>query len=115
MIDSRSNIEGILILKKKPKLLPLLLVLITGCKYGSNFEANEACKKWKEKGDKKNVEIEAGWNYDYDKNGEMINIEQNYISKEVNSRSCKIEESTKQYLGFELKSGEKKLKKYFKY
>ena len=109
--------------KMKRLLIPILaaLALPTAVeanqfgKYSSRYQAMDGCNKWKEKGDKKNVEIEAGWNYDYDKNGEMINIEQNYISKEVNSRSCKIEESTKQYLGFELKSGEKKLKKNFKY
>ena len=107
----------------KRLLLPLLAALALPNaieanwfgKYNSRYDANKACEKWKEKGDKTNIEIEAGWNYNYDENGQMINLEQQFVSKEVNSRSCKNEESTKQYLGFELKSGEKKLKKYFKY
>ena len=30
-------------------LLPLLLLLLSGCKYGSEFEANDACYKWRVK------------------------------------------------------------------
>tara|TARA_B100001027_G_C16111368_1_gene260636 strand:- start:394 stop:624 length:231 start_codon:yes stop_codon:yes gene_type:complete len=33
----------------KRLLLPLLLLLLSGCKYGSEFEANDACYKWRVK------------------------------------------------------------------
>ena len=33
----------------KRLLLPLLLLLFSGCKYGSEFEANDACYKWRVK------------------------------------------------------------------
>ena len=31
------------------RLLLLLILLLSGCKYGSEFEANNACYKWREK------------------------------------------------------------------
>ena len=106
----------------KRLLLPLLaaLALPTAVeanwfgKFNSRYEAKEACEKWKEKG-VKNIEIEPDWTYSYDENGQLRYIDLPSVSKKVTYRSCKDEESTKQYLGFELKSGEKKLKKYFKY
>ena len=33
----------------KRLLLPILLLLLTGCKYGSEYEALSACDKWREK------------------------------------------------------------------
>ena len=31
------------------RLLLLQILLLSGCKYGSEFEANDACYKWREK------------------------------------------------------------------
>ena len=74
---------------KKLYLLPLLLVLLTGCKYeskyGSKYEANEACKKWVFKGFKYEYENSYGNKYD------------GY------SRRCSLEADTNQILGFEKK------------
>ena len=73
---------------KKLYLLPLLFVLITGCKYESNYrskyEANEACEKW----------VSKGFKYEY---------EGYYLSKNGNSRRCRLEAETNQILGFEKK------------
>ena len=81
-------------------------------KYGSRYEALEACKSWVKKGKVYFVEYESylGWE-----------------KMERNSRSCEIESETNQFLGFE-KAGVKdsatyeryykfqeKLKKYFKF
>tara|TARA_B100001989_G_C24327445_1_gene358245 strand:+ start:422 stop:643 length:222 start_codon:yes stop_codon:yes gene_type:complete len=33
----------------KRLLIPLILVLLTGCKYGSEYEAVQACDKWRYK------------------------------------------------------------------
>ena len=73
---------------KKLYLLPLFLVLITGCKYeskyGSKYEANEACKKW----------VSKGFKYEF---------EGYYSTKNGNSRRCRLEAETNQILGFERK------------
>ena len=81
-------------------------------KYGSRYEALEACKSWVKKGKVYFVEYESylGWE-----------------KMKQNSRSCEIESETNQFLGFE-KAGVKdsatyeryykfqeKLKKYFKF
>ena len=81
-------------------------------KYGSRYEALEACKSWVKKGKVYFIEYETylGWQ-----------------KREQNSRRCKIESETNQFLGFE-KAGvkdsstyeryykfEEKLKKYFKF
>ena len=81
-------------------------------KYGSRYEALEACKSWVKKGKVYFVEYESylGWE-----------------KMKQNSRSCEIESETNQFLGFE-KAGvkdsstyeryykfEEKLKKYFKF
>ena len=84
-------------------------------KYNSRFDAKEACNKWKEKGDKYSERYRDGFDIKHDENGQIVSSFAKYALREINSRSCRNEESTKQYLGFELKSGEKKLKKYFKY
>lgn len=81
-------------------------------KYGSRYEALEACKSWVKKGKVYFVEYESylGWE-----------------KMERNSRSCEIESETNQFLGFEevgVKESEtygsndsfkEKLKKYFKF
>ena len=61
----------------------LILLLLTGCKYGSYKEASDACKKWVEKGDK----------YSYK------NYYGNIIENEI--RDCLPEEVTEQILGIE--------------
>ncbi len=108
--------------KMKRLLIPILaaLALPTAVeanwfgKYNSRFDAKEACNKWKEKGDKYSESYIDGYDIKR-KNGEIVSARPKDAWREINSRSCRNEESTKQYLGFELKSGEKKLKKYFKY
>ena len=79
---------------KKTYLLPLLLVLITGCKYGSKYEANEACKKW----------VSKGFKYQYE----------SYYSAILNgnSRRCRLEADTNQILGFEKKGLKRKFYSY---
>ena len=81
-------------------------------KYGSRYEALEACKSWVKKGKVYFVEYESylGWE-----------------KMKQNSRSCEIEIETNQFLGFEkagIKDSEtyesddkfqEKLKKYFKF
>ena len=81
-------------------------------KYGSRYEALEACKSWIKKGKVYFIEYETylGWQ-----------------KREQNNRRCQIESETNQFLGFE-KAGvkdsstyeryykfEEKLKKYFKF
>ena len=80
---------------KKTYLLPLLLVLITGCKYGSKYEANEACKKW----------VSKGFKYQYE----------TYYSENNNgnSRRCRLEADTNQILGFEKKGLKRKFYSYY--
>ncbi len=69
----------------KRLLLPLLLLLLSGCKYGSQFEAIEACmKKWEGLTDK-------------------------------GSQTCQTEKATNQVLGVRLNEGETKVIKRFKY
>ena len=110
-------------MKKFLLLLPLLsaFALPTSVeanwfgKYNSRFDAKEACNKWKEKGDKYAESYIDGYDIEHKKNGQIASIQQKNAWRLINPRSCRNEESTKQYLGFELKSGEKKLKKYFKY
>ena len=91
-------------------------------KYGSRYQAFEACQNWKEKGEKYDVVYRDGW--------DIVN-KQIYSYRLKSSRSCQHETSTKQFLGFELKpsrnylsskswsfelkSDENKLKKHFKY
>ena len=75
---------------KRFYLLPLLLVLITGCRYGSKYEANEACVKWALKGFKYEYENYYGTIYD------------------GNSRRCFYESDTNQILGFEKKGVKRK-------
>ena len=76
---------------KKLYLFPLLLVFITGCKYGSKYEANEACRKWVSKGIK-------------------YRFESTYSSSiyDGNSRRCSLEADTNQILGFERKGVKEK-------
>ena len=93
-------------------------------KYGSRYEALEACKSWVKKGKVYFIEYET---YKY----KPDNVVMKYIpvleKLEQNSRSCEIESETNQFLGFE-KAGvkdsstyeryykfEEKLKKYFKF
>lgn len=83
-------------------------------KYSSRYQAIEACNKWKEKGDKYSESFKDGYDIKRE-NGQIISARPKYAWREINSRSCRHEESTKQYLGFELKTGEKTLKKNFKY
>ena len=79
-------------------------------KYNSHYEALEACQKWKGKGEKYTV---TKTDKRYNKDGTPRYI---YMTSEKNSRSCKLEKLTNQYLGFEEKEyGEKKVKKNFKY
>ena len=63
-------------------------MLITGCKneskYGSKYEANEACIKW----------VSKGFEYEF---------EGYYSTKNANSRRCRLEAETNQILGFEKK------------
>ena len=81
-------------------------------KYGSRYEALEACKSWIKKGKVYFIEYETylGWQ-----------------KREVNNRRCQIESETNQFLGFEevgVKDSEtygsndsfkEKVKKYFKF
>ena len=81
-------------------------------KYGSRYEALEACKSWIKKGKVYFIEYESylGWQ-----------------KREQNNRRCQIESETNQFLGFEevgVKDSEtygsndifkKKIKKYFKF
>ena len=83
-------------------------------KYGSRYEALEACKSWVKKGKVYFVEYESylGWE-----------------KMERNSRRCVLERSTNQYLGFEYNGVKEsatyrfhpsvkfneKVKKYFKF
>ena len=41
----------------KRLLLPLLLLMLSGCKYGSEYEAKEACEKWTKKAKSETIEI----------------------------------------------------------
>ena len=69
----------------KRLLLPLVLLLLSGCRYGSQFEAIEACmKKWEGLTDK-------------------------------GSQYCQKEKATNQVLGVRLNEGETKVIKRFKY
>ena len=101
----------------KRLLLPLLLLLLSGCKYGSEREARGACGKWEDKGgqirktytDFKRVgssyiDMEGKRRFEYkikDFGGEIL----------VDKRYCYREKSTRQILGME----QEKLKKRFKY
>ena len=93
-------------------------------KYGSQFEADEACKNWKKKGKKffQEYKIET-----YNSNTYLFDEE--WKSREYNSRRCVLERSTNQYLGFEYNGVKEsatyrfhpsvkfneKVKKYFKF
>ena len=85
-------------------LLPLLMV--TGCGYGSKFEAKNACLLWASAGDKLTYKI-SGSEYKPERlnaKGKPRNvIARDYIrwidEKTVDSRSCYPEQETKQFLG----------------
>ena len=107
----------------KRLLIPILVALALPTaveanwfgKYSSRYQAMDGCNKWKEKGDKYNERYRDGFDIKHDENGQIVSSFAKYALREINPRSCINEESTKQYLGFELKSGEKKIKKHFKY
>ena len=109
--------------KMKRLLIPILaaLALPTAVeanwfgKYSSRYQAMDGCNKWKEKGDKYSERYTDGYDIKRDEDGQIISARPKDAWRQINYRSCRHEESTKQYLGFELKSGEKKLKKFFKY
>ena len=66
-------------------ILPVFLaVLVTGCSYGSYYEASEACREWSDNG--KPYKRTNKWNKNIDK---------------ANSRYCRDEDRTNQILGFE--------------
>ena len=75
-------------------LLPCILFLLSSCKYGSSFEAKEACEKWKKKGGEFSVSNLAF-------NGDFLN------SFTIRLRTCRFDKLTNKYLGYEYK----KLKK----
>ena len=91
-------------------------------KYGSQFEAGEACKSWKKKGKKFFIEYNSGT---YNPNTYLY--EEKWERSERNNRRCVLERSTSQYLGFEyngikesgtyrsLDKFNEKVKKYFKF
>tara|TARA_B100000242_G_C42703144_1_gene328866 strand:- start:153 stop:464 length:312 start_codon:yes stop_codon:yes gene_type:complete len=74
---------------KRPYLLAVLLVFITGCKYESKYEskyeADKACLKWADEGLKFQFKLPWGEKWD------------GY------SRRCILESDTNQILGFEIK------------
>ena len=74
---------------KKIYLLSLLLFLITGCKYGSKYEAQKSCEKWANKG-----------------------FTVSFVDKQFKTRRCWNEQATNRYLGFEYKGAENKFYKY---
>ena len=65
---------------KRFYLLPLFLVMLTSCKYGSYYEAKKSCNEWSKKVQYK-----------------IDGVERNY-------RFCRKEEETNQMLGFEYKN-----------
>ena len=101
----------------KGLLLPLLLLLLSGCKYSSEREARSACGKWEDKGGQiketytnykivgdSYIDIDGKRRFEYDVKdfgGEIL----------VDKRYCYREKSTRQILGIE----QEKLKKRFKY
>ena len=114
MIDSRSKIGGIkpfyivrkfLIFLLTAFLLPNSVEANWFGKYNSRYEALEACQKWKEKGEKYTDRYRDRFDVKYDELGRIKSATPLYRTVERNSRSCKLEKSTNQYLGFELKSG----------
>ena len=74
-------------------LLPFLLFLLSSCKYGSSFEAKEACEKRKKKG------------------GEFSVLNLSLNSFALRLRDCRLDKLTNKYLGYEYK----KLKKNKQY
>ena len=76
---------------KRLLLAPLLLLFLQSCsnKYNSQIEAKEACDKWEANGIKFTIEIY----YPYLKGTK---------TEETNNRWCRHEDSTRQYLGYEL-------------
>ena len=78
----------------KRLLLPILLLLLTGCKYGSQYEAIEACDKWTKKAKSETIEIPVTNvpAYQY--------IPGSYEKKRF-SRICDNEYRTKKVLGIE--------------
>ena len=74
-------------------LLPCVLFLLSSCKYGSSFEAKDACEKWAKKGGEFSV----------------LNLSLNPFATRL--RSCRLDKLTNKYLGYEYKEL-KKNKKY---
>ena len=74
-------------MNKLTTITPIFLaVLITGCSYGSKYEASEACKEWQEEGTQYLYQIG------------------DYPSRPAYNRRCEYEPQTKKILGLENKS-----------
>ena len=95
----------------KRLLLPLLLLLLSGCKYGSYREAREACDEWMKKAKSETIEIPftnpPGFNF---------NFPGGYKQQRF-SRYCDNELRTKKVLGIEndRKINKENVKKRFAY
>ena len=77
---------------KKIYLLSLLVFLITGCKYGSKYEAEKACEKWANEG-----------------------FTIRFVDRQFKNRRCWNEKATNRYLGFEYKGAKNKFYKYYEW
>ena len=94
----------------KRLLLPLLLLSLSGCKYGSYREAREACDEWMKKAKSETIEIPFTNvpGYQYFPGG---------YKKQRFSRYCDNELRTKKVLGIEndRKINKENVKKRFAY
>ena len=86
---------------KKFLLFPLLVTVLSGCGYGSKFEAIQACEKWSKQNE----------NFGYVE-GRLFNP-----GKLGHSRLCYSEDSTRIILGMEKYKGSRSqtVKKRFRY
>ena len=87
------------------------ILLISGCSYGSYYEANISCNEWKEKGGKYKGIIQAIKKTDLNKNYPE------YLLKDTENtfslRRCQPDKETNQILGFNVINREENKKYYF--
>tara|TARA_A100000164_G_C21380997_1_gene528616 strand:- start:58 stop:432 length:375 start_codon:yes stop_codon:yes gene_type:complete len=94
----------------KRSFLLIIPFIISGCRFGSFYEANISCEEWKDQGGIYTGIIQAIKRNDSNKNSP------DYLFKDTKNtfpmRRCEFDKETKQILGLDLKNREEN-KKYY--